>query len=114
MNDNLFSPGNTNAIAGTTSSLTRPLPGAGGGEVAGGPTVVFYNDGPGTAFVITGANALGLLAVAPTLSTNAGLPGSTPLPVGQSIPFSLGPGDAYWAVVSLSTSNVYCTRGDGR
>ncbi len=113
MNDNLLTPRNTNAIAGTSTSQSRPFPGAGGTEPIGGVTAVFYNDGPGLAFVFWGSNA-GIVAVAPTLSTNAGLPGHIPIPVGQSHPFQLTGTDAYWACVSLSTSNVYCTRGDGR
>lgn len=112
-NNNLFTPKNSNAIAATTTSQARALPGAGGTETVGGPTAVFYNDGPGLAFVFCDANN-NVVAVAPTLSTNVGLPGHTQLPIGQSIPFQLRNTDAYWAVVSLSTSNVYCTRGDGR
>ena len=112
-NNNLLTPRNTNAIAATTSSQARAIPSAGGTEPGGGPTLVFYNDGPSLAFVFVGANA-SITAVAPTLSTNVGTPGHMPLPVGQSIPISRTQTDQYWAVVSLSTSNVYCTLGDGR
>lgn len=113
MNDGLFNARNTNAIAATTSSQARLLPSGGGTETVGGPTVVFYNDGPSLAFVFLGPNSA-VTAVAPTLSTNVGAAGHTPIPVGQSHPFQLGPGDMYWAAVSISTSNIYCTRGDGR
>ena len=107
MNDNLLTPYNTNAIAATTSSQSRGMP------LQGGITAVFYNDGPGLAFVSVGEGPV-VLAVAPTLSTNVGLPGSYPVPVGQSHPIQLAGTDQYWAAVSLTTSNVYCTRGDGR
>jgi hypothetical protein len=113
MNDNLLSPRNTNAIAATSTSQTRPLPSGGATNTVGGPTVVFYNDGPGLVFIVTSANS-GVVAVAPTLSTFVGTVGHTPIPVGQSHPFQLGPNDQYWAAVSISTSSVYCTRGDGR
>lgn len=112
-NNNLFSPRNTNAIAATTSSQSRLFPAGGGTETTGGPTVVFYNDGPGLAFVFYGPNA-GITALTPQLSTNVGTSGHMPIPVGQQIPYALGATDAYYAVISLSTSNVYCTRGDGR
>ncbi len=112
-NENLFTPKNTNAIAATTSSTSRPLPTGGGGETVGGPTVVFYNDGPGLAFIFVDASSAPV-AVAPVLSTFVGGAGHTPIPVGQSHAFQLNSTDAYWAAVSISTSNVYCTRGDGR
>ena len=99
---------NTNTIAATTSSQARTFP---SGQF--GQTVVFYNDGPGLAFVAFGGQQT-LTALTPSLSTNAGTQGSTPVPVGQSIPFQMQTGDGYWACISLSTSNVYCTRGDGR
>lgn len=116
MNDNLLNlqsearSANTNTIAATTTSQTRELPNVGG--AGGGPTIVIYNDGPSVAFISWGS--AGVVAVAPTLSTNVGVLGSTPIPVGQSLPFQPNAGDNYWAAVSLITSNVYCTRGDGR
>lgn len=113
MNDNLLTPRNTNAIAATTSSQSRPLPSGGGTETVGGGTAVFYNDGPGLAFVFVGANSA-LVAIAPALSTFVGAAGHYPVPVGQSHPIQLVGTDQFWAVVSLTTSNVYCTRGDGR
>lgn len=112
MNDNLLNLSNlntnTNTIAATTSSQVRLMP-----TDVTGISVVFYNDGPGLAFVSWSANQT-LVALTPSLSTNAGTAGSTPIPVGQSVPFQICPGDGYWACISLSTSNVYCTRGDGR
>lgn len=113
MNNNLFSPKNTNAIAATSSSQARLLPSMGAGETVGGPTAVFYNSSTNLAFVTVGASK-DLTAVAPTLSTNVGVMGSFPLPPGLLIPIQLKPTDEYWAVVSLTTSDVYCTRGDGR
>ena len=99
---------NTNTSAATSSSQARLIP---SGQF--GQTVVFYNDGPSLAFVAFGGQQT-LTALVPSLSTNVGTQGSTPIPVGQSIPFQLQQGDSYWAAISLSTSNVYCTRGDGR
>lgn len=112
-NDALFNlnniNANTNTIAATTSSQARPLPSG-----CSGITILFYNDGPSLAFVSWGGNQA-IAALTPSLSSNVGTAGSTPIPVGQSIPFQITPNvDGYWAAISISTSNVYCTRGDGR
>jgi hypothetical protein len=104
----VFSPRNTNAIAVTATSQSRPLP---SGTM---DTVVFYNDGPATAFVAQGDSAV--VAVAPALATNIGAEtNSTPIPVGQSVAFSRVTGASNWAAICATglTAGVYCTVGTG-
>lgn len=110
-----FLPSNTNAIAATATSQSRTIPNA-----IGDVNAVFYNDGPGLAFVEMGDSTV--VATLPALSTNVGAAGNaTPVPVGQSINLSYLTAGVdslpftHWAVICLtaSTANVYCSGGTG-
>ncbi len=105
--EQLFKPSprnETNTIVATTTTQSRALPGS-------GLTAVFYNDGGSLVFVRTGKSSV--ISDVPSLSTNAGTVGATPIPIGQAIPLRIDPEDTHWAVIGLGAANVYCTRGEG-
>lgn len=105
----IFKANSTNAIAATATSQARAFATGGRGDNA-----VFYNDGPGLAFVATGTSAV--VATLPALSAAVGAQGNaTPVPVGTSVNLRLSAQDSYWAIICQAggTAAVYCTSGEG-
>lgn len=104
----IFTPASTNAIAATATSQFRTFS-------AGGTNAVFYNDGPGVVFVVTGPTGT-LTATLPALSAAVGAAGNaTPIPVGASINLDFRADHTQWAAIcpAAGTANVYCTPGVG-